>query len=185
MNFICLGWGSLVWCPKTLPVSGAWSIDGPELPVEFARESKDRRITLVICEGVPAVRTLWAVLQVATLAEAMKALAVREGIGDDNIKHSVGHWSPEKRSKGRAADIVAAWAEGREVDGVVWTALKPRMAGVQRTPSVIEVINHLSSLKGVERDVAEEYVRLAPRQITTPYRLAIEEALGWMAAGLF
>ena len=88
------------------------------------------------------------------------------------------------RSKGLAADIVAAWAERREIDGIVWTALKPRMAGVQRTPSVGEVINHLSGLKGAERDVAEEYVRLAPRQIATLYRRAIEEALGWTATGL-
>ena len=184
MNIVCLGWGSLVWCPKTLPVAGVWSIDGPDLPVEFARESNDKRITLVICEGAPVVRTLWAILDVATLAEAKKALAIREGIGDDNIRYSIGFWSPEMRSRGPAADIVAAWAERRELDGIVWTALKPRMAGVQRMPSSGEVIDHLSGLKGAERDVAEEYVRLAPRQIATPYRRAIEEALGWTAAGL-
>lgn len=184
MTFACLGWGSLIWCQKALPVAGAWQPDGPELPVEFARESKDKRMTLVICEGAPAVRTLWAALDVATLTDAKKALAVREAIGDDNIRHSIGYWSPAARSKGPAAEIVEAWAAGRGIDGIVWTALKPRMGDVQRTPTEGEVIDHLRDLKGAERELAAEYVRLAPRQIATPYRHAIEEALGWTAAGL-
>lgn len=184
MTFACLGWGSLIWCQKALPVTGSWQIDGPELPVEFARESKDKRMTLVICEDVPAVRTLWASLDVVTLADAKKALAVREGIGENNIRHSIGYWSPDARSKGSAADTVAAWAAARNLDGIVWTALKPRMGGVQRMPAMDEVIGHLRGLTGAERDVAEEYVRLAPRPIATTYRRAIEETLGWTAAGL-
>jgi hypothetical protein len=184
MTFVCLGWGSLIWCQKALPVTGAWQPDGPELSVEFARESKDKRITLVLCEGLPDVRTLWAELDVAALAEAKKALAAREGIVDDNIRHSIGFWSPDARSRGSGADTVAAWAAGRNLDGVVWTALKPRIGGVQRVPDKDEVIAHLRALTGTERDNAEEYVRLAPRQILTPYRRAIEEALGWSAAGL-
>lgn len=178
MTLVCLGWGSLIWCQRALPVAGAWRPDGPELPVEFARESKDKRITLVICDGDPAVRTLWAALDVTTLAGAKNALAVRKGIGDDNIRHNIGFWSSDARSKGSAADVVAAWAAGRNLDGIVWTALKPRMGGVQHMPAMDEVIDHLRSLTGAERDLAEEYVRLSPRQIATPYRRTIEETLG-------
>ena len=74
------GWGSLIWCQKTLPVSGAWQADGPVLPIEFARKSNDKRITLVITPDAPPVTILWAALAVETLAEAKAALAAREGI---------------------------------------------------------------------------------------------------------
>ena len=38
---------------------GEWGLDGPELPIEFARQSKGGEITPVITEGAPIVRTLW------------------------------------------------------------------------------------------------------------------------------
>ena len=69
-------------------------------------------------------------------------------------------------------------------DATVWTALKPRINGENRMPAEQEVIEHLDRLSGAARDVAEEYVRLAPRQIATSYRTAIEAAFGWTAAGL-
>lgn len=184
MTIVCLGWGSLIWCQKALPVVGDWSPDGPALPVEFARESNDKRITLVICDGTPAVTTLWAALDVQNLAEAKKALAVREEIKDHNIQYSVGFWSPDSQSNGPGADIVAAWSAGREIDGVVWTALKPKFGTSPRMPSESEVVAYLRGLEDVERKVAEEYVRLTPRQIVTPYRRAIEAALGWLPSGL-
>ena len=44
---VCLGWGSLIWRPGDLPV-GDWRDDGPEIKVEFVRESTDHRLTLVL-----------------------------------------------------------------------------------------------------------------------------------------
>ena len=95
---VCIGWGSLIWCQKALPVHGQWRLDGPRLQVEFARESRDKRITLMVYDAAPAVTTLWAELNVADLDQAKRALAAREGISDDNIRHGIGHWSPNERS---------------------------------------------------------------------------------------
>ncbi|MCO5155926.1 MAG: hypothetical protein M9945_04090 [Aquamicrobium sp.] len=181
--FVCLGWGSLIWCQKTLPIAGAWQSDGPDLPIEFARESGDKRITLVVCDGAPVVKTLWGALAVQTLDAAKEALAVREGVKPANIRYSVGWWSPTGVSQHPGAEAIAEWAAGRHLQGVVWTALKPKLGSDYRVPTQDEVIKHLARLQGTERDVAEEYIRLTPRQITTPYRKAIENALGWTATG--
>ncbi len=183
-SIVCLGWGSLIWCQKTLPVKGAWEPDGPSLPLEFARESRDRRFTLVVCEGSPAIRTLWAALNAPDLESAKHALAEREGVKAENIKYSIGWWSPAGTSGHHGSEAIAKWAAERNLEGVVWTALKPRIAMVNRTPTEDEVIDHLRGLSGTEQEVAEEYIRLAPRQITTPYRTAIEDALGWTPSGL-
>ena len=51
----CIGWGSLVHSPGSLPCRGTWQLDGPMLPIEFARESANKRITLVICPEAPRV----------------------------------------------------------------------------------------------------------------------------------
>lgn len=181
---VCIGWGSLIWCQKALPVLGQWRLDGPKLQVEFARESRDKRITLVVCDAAPAVMTLWAELNVADLEQAKRVLAAREGISEDNIRHGTGHWSPHGQSGHPEAQMIGEWAKANGAGAVVWTALKPKIGGDYRVPGVEEVIAHLDDLSGTVREAAEEYVRLAPRQIVTPYRTAIEEALGWTPRGL-
>jgi len=180
---VSIGWGSLIWCQKSLPVDGNWHTDGPDLPVEFARESRDGRMTLVICAGAPACRTLWAALTVKTVDEARHALAQRESIESKNIKSSIGLWTRAEASSHAESAIIGHWAYARGFEGVVWTALKPRFGNVQRVPTVEEFINHLRRLEGARREIAEEYVRFAPRQIATPYRTAIEKALGWTPTG--
>jgi hypothetical protein len=48
MKIACIGWGSLIWDNGNLDSKGDWQNDGPMIPVEFARQSKNGRITLVI-----------------------------------------------------------------------------------------------------------------------------------------
>src|SRR6266446_4861994 len=116
-----LAWGSLVWDPRGLPAPGAWREDGPRLPVEFGRKSSDGRITLVVSPRVELVTVLWNRLTVDTPEQARKALADRENseaiavlsVGADSIN------APEAKE-------VRAWAQARQIEHVIWTALPPR-----------------------------------------------------------
>lgn len=176
MVIACLGWGSLVWDSRELPIQRCWFEDGPLVPVEFLRQSSDNRITLVLAAGVPLVRSLWAIMDTNDLAVAKEALRKREGTSKDYPEH-IGHWT-----QGDAEPFplsLGAWASAQGVTSVLWTALPPKFAGKNQTPSEVEVINHLKSLRGAERDNAERYVRRAPIQIDTPIRRAIETELGW------
>lgn len=179
MAIVCLGWGSLVWRPEKLPVRQPWRVDGPKLPIEFARQSDNGRVTLVVVPGVEACCVLWTELEVSTLEEATRVLSMREGPGVN--LNRVAHWSRASSSQRPEAAYVEEWASTRpEIDAVVWTALGPRFHGENgRVPNEQEVIAYLRELKGEPRDDAASYVRLAPVQIRTRYRDAIEEGLGW------
>jgi hypothetical protein len=180
MKIGCLGWGSLVWNPKDLPVRGLWFSDGPLLPIEFARQSKDERITLVLCEGVSLVRSLWALMSVDGIDEAVKRLAERERIPSKNISTSLGIWSSDSKDTNELTQMIGNWAESLALDAVIWTALPPKFNGEKgKMPSADEVILHLSNLPHEKRKHAEEYIRMTPRQIDTDYRRKIEAALHW------
>lgn len=112
----CIGWGSLIWNPGTLPRLGGWHRDGPMLPVEFARESADRKITLVICKEVPEVQTLWTLLDVEDLESARQHLGLREYAEAKPrwIEANIGFWDRfTDRSHGEGTDAIAPWAEAK------------------------------------------------------------------------
>jgi len=150
----CIGWGSLIWDRRNLDVDGEWRADGPMLPVEFARQSSDGRITLVLVRGFAPVPTLWSRFNTGDLARARESLRQREGV-----------------PRSRAGDLMEA---------AVWTNLPPKFGGIdERVPTENEVVAYLRALQGEDGAAAEQYVRQAPRQIATAYRRAIEGALGW------
>jgi hypothetical protein len=182
MTIACLGWGSLIWNSRDLPVSGAWRTDGPPLPLEFARQSANGRITLVIAGDAESVPVLWCALDVSSLNQARQVLADREGIKPAYVERSVGAWSPEFSSDHGETTGIGRWAEAAGLGGVVWTALQSRFAGKSTKPSVDQVIDHLTNLDAEAKARAEEYVRRAPLQIRTAYRERIEHELGWVAA---
>lgn len=182
MTIACLGWGSLVWNPGDLPVSGVWRSDGPKLPLEFARQSANGRITLVIVPGAAPISALWCALDVDTLDEARQVLAKREGIKPAYVERSVGVWGKGVCSRHRETEAIGKWAEAANLSGVVWTALQPRFEGKSTTPSIDQVLEHLANLDAEAKRLAEEYVRRAPPQIRTAYRERIECDLGWVAA---
>ena len=176
-NIACLGWGSLIWCPRDLPIRSNWFDDGPLIPLEFARQSKDERITLVIVRRARPVQSLWALMDSNNLECAREKLRVREG--NTNTKY-IGHWSRGSQSPDEIPEL-REWAHARNIDSVVWTALPPKFEGQnRRLPSVEDVLGHLQELPDAQREKAKEYIRRAPRQIDTAYRRRIETELQWL-----
>jgi hypothetical protein len=165
MKFACIGYGSLVWNPGCLPIAGEWKKNGPLLPIELTDE-EGSRMCFTLTHEADAVETLWILLDVHSLEDAMSALAEREKMTKEELEdHSVGAWS-RSRKQGMCADLIEAWAEQNELDGVVWTALRPRSKGIiGRIPSEDEVVEFLEDLKRHGRaGPAEEYIRKAPIQ---------------------
>lgn len=182
-QFACIGWGSLIWHPDTLPCTGEWKKDGPWLPVEFARQSLDKRITLVICPEVPLVQTCWSKLTVLNIDAAISHLAHRECPGAPRhwADSNVGCWTRSSEIvRGRCTEAISKWAEDQGLAGVVWTNLPCRFSGESGVmPTGENIIAHLRSLKGPDRSRAETYVRRTPKQIDTRYRRLIEQHFGW------
>ena len=171
----CLGWGSLVWDPRELPIRRCWFADGPLGKVELTRKSRDGRITFVLNVDASVVRLLWALMDSADLQSARDALQRRE----NTVAHQIGSWS---RGDANPAGIVelARWTESVGIESVIWTALPSRWNDTDGSvPPLGDVVAYLASLTGAARDVAERYIRMAPSQIDTTYRRGIQAALGW------
>ncbi len=170
----CLGWGSLIWDnSRPFETKGNWQNDGPALPIEFARQSKDDRITLVITDSEHDVPTLWAELDVASLDKAISMLAKREGCQQG----SIGRWPNNLERRFPCQDKICAWATTKGLTAVVWTALDPGMKGNRGTaPTLAQVQNHLATLDKSSQAGAIEYIHRAPKQVETPYRPSLENS---------
>ena len=178
MTVVGLGWGSLVWNPGVLRCKRGWCEDGPALPLEFARTSRDGRLTLVLVDGARPVPTLWTELDYRSPDEAQAALAGREGCP----LMAIGRWPRLSRAQADDTDsIISAWAAQREIDAIVWTALPPKFEDVEgRAPeSAEQAIEYLRSRDPETLAKCREYVERAPLQVATTFRTTIEEAMGW------
>lgn len=175
----CLGWGSLVWDPGELPIQHSWFPDGPMAPVEFLRQSRDGRMTLVLHASAAKVRTLWAVMDAPDVAVAREALRLRENISVERATRDIRSWTTGTKPPALIEEL-PQWSAPVGLEAVVWTGLGPRFAGrAGNVPTPEQVIAHLAGLVGPARERAERYIRQAPRQIDTAYRREIEAALHW------
>jgi len=175
-NIACLGWGSLIWDPRDLPIHRYWFDDGPLIRLEFARKSMDDRITLVISPEARPVRSLWTLMDSDSLEVAKERLRQRERT---KLKY-IDKWSRGRPSP-PTIPMLSEWAHARNVDAAIWTTLPPGLKGEENEqPSVEDVLKHLRALSGTARDNAEQYIRRAPRQIDTAYRRRIEAELNWV-----
>jgi hypothetical protein len=180
MLIACLGWGSLVWDPRELAVQREWFSDGPLLPIEFAGvSSKDGRLTLVLLDKAPVVRSLWTLMTLTDLDEAKNNLAKREEATSKDKVKNIGYWSAEKDSSGVGAATIGYWAKQHQIEGVIWTAL-PGKFGTKFVDSLpVRAVSHLRALPPEGKQVAETYIRHTPRQIDTAVRRAVEREFGW------
>jgi len=177
-NIACIGWGSLIWDSRTLPIQGSWFQDGPFIPVEFVRQSADGRLTLVIEPNSRSVKTLWAKMDNMELEPAIEALRNREGIPKSSID-KIGNWSIGEKPPNHIPKL-SEWAKSAGVDAVIWTALGPKYDKKDgEVPSAEQAVQYLRTLAGSALDEAEKYIRHTPIQIDTEYRRRFEVELGW------
>ena len=174
----CLGWGSLVWNPNGLPIQREWFKDGPFIHVEFLRQSDSGCLTLVLHESAPAVRSLWAMMNVTDVEQARKKLGVRERC-EKTWERNIHAWNRGEASPALIVDL-ERWAQTHSVDAVIWTGLPPRKNRENgEVPAIEEALMYLKELPEDKRKEAEDYIRYTPPQIDTPYRRKIEAELNW------
>jgi hypothetical protein len=180
MLIACLGWGSLVWQTGELPVRGKWFTDGPFLPIEFARQSENGRLTLVLLPKTFAlVRSLWNTMSVNNLRDARKALGKRECPNHEKPESCVDYW-PRGGRNSFVFRRIGQWAKRSHIDAVVWTNLPPRFNNEEnRIPTAEEAVTYLRGLQGEKREKAEQYIRMTPKQVDTDCRRRVAVELGW------
>ena len=186
MKIAILGWGSLIWDSRSLKIDGSignngWNSNGPYLPIEFARISKNGRLTLVIRNGVKYQQVLYSISLYKNLDEAVLDLSVREECGENKIGKYIKEKNEVTPIDFNYKDKIANWIEQeQDIDAVIWTNLSSFFKDkIGLKLSDINVVNYLTSLSPEAQVKAEEYIRKAPVQINTEIRNAIEEKLSW------
>jgi hypothetical protein len=174
MKIAVIGWGSLIWCPGALRIQTAWHNDGPSLPIEFARISKDYRLTLVIRPRSAHQRTYWAVSAFDDLGRARTNLREREGCRDDGAIHYVTS-DAQACGQRQIVDKVKRWLRAKEnIDAAIWTGLDSNWKKKRAKPfSAADAVDYLDCLRARDEtsfERAKEYVRNAPPQIQTAVR---------------
>jgi len=177
MKVAILGWGSLIWDKRDLPIVGDWQEGGPVLRIEFSRISSDGRLTLVIDErnGVEA-KTLYARAESGDLNGAIASLRKRENnppkerIGFVNlVGNSVREWS--RAHHPIACGHIKEWAQKHNWGAVIWTGLISNFAEKFGEPfSAPAAFRYFNGLTGETKARATEYVQNAPPEIDTPFR---------------
>jgi hypothetical protein len=175
MIIAILGWGSLIWEPKELEFDRTigWLENGPILPIEFARISNNKRLTLVITpEGTP-VKTMYSISTNDRLDLAVTNLIKREG----TIKRHIHSYS---KTNGFSDDSflykgnIIDWINTTDYDCIIWTNLPENWK--EKTDDRIEYLKGLSLDESL---LAKEYICNTPVQTKTKYRTLIEEKLNW------
>lgn len=181
MKLAVIGWGSLIWDPRELAMTGRWRKDGPELPVEFARRSNNGRLTLALHADSELQRTYWAVSGLTDLDAVRRNLQKREGALDLDAMHWLTRVDAHNANN-QVVDNVRVWLdEHAAVDAVVWTGLRVTLDG----DVVAKAVGYLAALdpKGTVFPKAREYVTKAPPQIQTRVRREMQQR-GWTDATL-
>ena len=191
MSIAIVGWGSLIWCPGSLRIKTPWRLDGPRLPIEFARISRDGRLTLVIHPGTEDQRTCWALSELEELSDARDNVQEREGAKLGDIHYLDRSGDVAEGVPPEVARTISEWLDAhRDVRAAIWTGLPSNWREKRgREFSAADAIRYLEELevaadrRKVTYDRAREYVRNAPPGVETVVRKAMR-ARGWTDARL-
>jgi len=176
MKIACIGWGSLIWDPQILKIKGKWFKDGPLLPIEFARQSGNGRITLVIEENAEPIRTLWIIMTTTNLEEAIESLKKREGTATKHIHYQ----KIDSEPKTKIQEWVLQWLKEKNIDCAIWTGLPAKFKGKNNiVPTISELFDYFDSVDYEVFKSCKEYVINTPRQVDTEYRRELERKLSW------
>lgn len=174
MKIVCLGWGSLIEDSGKLLIDGEWHNDGPHLPIEFARQSQNGRITLVIHESFSSVPTLWANMTVEEKDGAIESLKTRERTVTKNVHSILSHSEPHNEIE----RIVLTWIQEKGIDCAIWTGLPPKFNGTSGTiPTLDDLREYIERQYKKDRlkfSEIEKYIRKTPEQVQTVYRGQLE-----------
>lgn len=180
MKIAILGWGSLIWDQRDLPIVGGWQQDGPKIWLEFSRISKKgeraRCLTLVIDErSAEESLSLYTTSPRTDLAQAIADLQAREGTAPDDIGFcgvAAGRFASLARSRHpQSCERIRAWAQENGFEAVIWTALARRFKDELHIPfSPAAALSYLNGLPAITKGKAVAYIQKAPAQIMTPFR---------------
>lgn len=186
-----LAWGSLVEYPKDLPLVEsnkfkAHAAQGPKLPIDYARSSKDGRLTLVIAPHMGnLLNTFYATFKGDNFDDAINALRNREGTTAKNIgylnitKKTYQRNDYNQRTKdtqvisGTIGDAyyqanpmlnrIADWAQSHNYTAVIWTDLPPTFTQNEFTTNNLK--NYLNGLNAESLLKAYCYFKITPTEI--------------------
>ncbi|SEP97383.1 hypothetical protein [Flavobacterium urocaniciphilum] len=183
-----LGWGSLIWDPKDLDYNKqlGWIYDGPNLPIEFARISKNGRLTLVITENGTFNKTFYTFANMKlTFEETIENLRKREGCNKKDIGFYKAETDEFHSEDFKYKEEIRNWSNEKKIKNIIWTDLPEKWSYKNENDETINVnpkerIEYLKNLTGEKKELAEEYIIKSPIEIQTLYRKQIEEELLWL-----
>lgn len=182
MRIAFLGWGSLLWeggCEFD-SWHDPWRYDGPKLKIEFSRISTSRlgALTLVIdTEHGSTTKVAWCLSKRDKMEDAVTDLRCREGTTNENIRFVRLEEQPAVpvdtvETKG----LIVAWAREKNLEAVVWTALKSNFQKKVKQPfSLDAVVNYIKTLPPEGKVKAAEYVWRSPKFVQTAVRSALQQ----------
>jgi hypothetical protein len=175
-----LGWGSLIWDerPDFDQHHEPWQLDGPLLPIEFARVSRTRlgALTLILDTRIGTVcQVAYAKSKRKDPQDAICDLRTREGTTRKNVGYYFTDGSAKQAREPTILDTVAAWARLQAIDCVIWTDLQSNFeAEVGTSFCVSAAVEYIESLSHAGKAAAASYVRQAPLFVVTPLRIALQ-----------
>lgn len=180
MKIAILGWGSLIWDKRDLPIVGEWQKDGPKFWIEFSRISRKGEragcLTLVIDErSEEESNSLYVTSPRTDLAQAIADLQAREGTPQDDIgfcEVAANRFAPNALNRHpKSCERIRAWAVGKGFEAVIWSAQSRRFKDVTHIPfGPVAALNYFNGLPPPIKEKAIYYIQKTPDQIMTPFR---------------